>query len=138
MNIGIKVSLSQGYNWIINMDHDDYFSKNHLNEIVDIIRYEDPVFVCSKSTFEKSVLPKEDSRKFIPRSKGLIKSSACVDFSVVNLLFRDVYEEEGRDYPSDADFWNRLEVVIKDNKYQSFCTGKLTCFHDEEGYAIKN
>jgi GT2 family glycosyltransferase len=140
MNHGINLAIKDGYNYIINLDHDDYFLPEHISDITKIIIEESPIFVCSKSTHFNSVLPNisDESRKvnFIPKSSGLIKSSACIDFSRIDLRFRDVFEETGNVYPSDADFWNRLGKFISDNSFKSFCMNNLTCIHDTEGYSL--
>jgi hypothetical protein len=137
-NYGIKKALSDGYDWVINMDHDDYFLPTHIQDIKNKIT-DNSVFVCSKSNFKNiSTLPNIDSQYYVPRACNLVKSSACVNFSKVNIFFRDVYEEEGRECPSDADFWDRLNYKIIENRYESFCTNKITCIHDEEGYSKSN
>jgi hypothetical protein len=134
VNIGIKKALSEGYNWIINMDHDDYFIETHIEDINSLIN-EECVFICSNSNYKNStILPNVSLGNFIPVGGRLIKSSACVNFSKIDITFRDVYEDEGRIDASDSDFWNRLNKIIKNNNYESLCTGKLTCIHDEEGY----
>lgn len=132
-NVGIKKALLDGYDWIINMDHDDYFLPTHIEDITKLIT-KNSVFVCSNSNYKNlSILP-NISGKYIPVGGNLVKSSACVNFSKINITFRDVYEEEGRIDASDSDFWNRLNRIIIDNNYESFCTGNTTCIHDEEGY----
>lgn len=134
INIGINKAKSEGYEWIINMDHDDYFLPSHIQDIQDRIT-DNCIFVCSKSNYKNiKVLPNIDELKYIPIGENLIKSSACVKFSKINITFRDVFEEEGRVYPSDADFWNRLGKIIINNNYESYCTNNITCVHDEEGY----
>jgi hypothetical protein len=135
INTGINKAISEGYSWIINMDHDDYFLPTHIEDIKNMIT-NNCVFICSNSNYmSKMILPNSPNGKFIPIGEKLIKSSACVNFSKINITFRDVYEETGSIYPSDADFWNRLNFIIKSNLYESFCTGKTTCVHDEEGYS---
>jgi len=136
VNVGINKAISEGFNWIINMDHDDYFTSTHLQDMQDQIT-DNCIFVCSKSNYKnEKVLPNIDSNNYVPIGENLIKSSACVDFSKIDITFRDVFEEEGKVYPSDADFWNRLNKIIINNKYESYCTNKITCIHDEEGYTL--
>jgi hypothetical protein len=135
VNIGIKKAIEEGYKWIINMDHDDYFLTTHIEDINKFIS-DDVAFICSKSNFNGRILPNIDSNIFIPVNSKLIKSSACLNSELIKIKFRDVYEEEGRIYPSDADFWDRLHNIIKENNWKSYCTNKITCIHDEEGYTI--
>lgn len=137
INTGIELALSKGFNWIINLDHDDYFAESHINDIIKVIENENPVFVCSKSTYINHILPNTNNSNFIPSGSKLIKSSACLDFSKINLRFLDLYDEKKIIYPSDADFWNRVGKIIIENKYKSICTLNITCFHDEEGYSRK-
>lgn len=138
MNVGIELALSKGFNWIINLDHDDYFGESHINDIIQVIEKENPVFVCSKSTHIsfKYNLPNTDDCNFIPASSRLVKSSACLDFSKINLRFLDLYQEKEIAYPSDADFWSRAGKIIRKHGYKSICTLNLTCFHDSEKFSI--
>lgn len=136
MNVGIDKALSDGYNWIITMDHDDYFEPNHIEEIRKFINYDNSVFVCSKARIQNDkILPIIDSILFKPYPESQIKSSACVNYSVINLRYRDVLEDSGVAYPADADLFDRLNKLISKNKYNSYCTNKVTCVHDQEGYS---
>jgi hypothetical protein len=138
VNIGIKKAIEEGYKWIINMDHDDYFLTTHIEDIYGLIN-ENCVFVCSNSNYKKyCILPNAKTGSYIPMGERLVKSSACVNFSKIDIKFRDVFEEEGLIFPSDADFWNRLNKIITELRYESYCTGNITCIHDEEGYTYNN
>lgn len=137
VNYGIDKALSEGYEWIISMDHDDYFTESHIDDIYSFIT-EDCIFICSKSTYiNLGTLPRTDNINYIPSGESLIKSSACVNFKKIPIRFRDVYAETNTEYPSDADFWNRLKIIIVNNNYKSFCTNNITCIHDTEGYSKK-
>jgi len=118
-----------GKNGILNIPK---LEKYVIDNMQTFIKY------CYDSTIihDEKVLPNIDSNNYVPIGENLIKSSACVDFSKIDITFRDVFEEEGKVYPSDADFWNRLNKIIINNKYESYCTNKITCIHDEEGYTL--
>lgn len=137
-NVGIEKSLSEDFKWVICMDHDDYFLPTHIEDINNMINLdESSVFVCSKSKHNnQQIIPNCNSKYYTPKGGDLIKSSACVNFSKINIRFRDVYLETNKPYPSDADFWDRLSSVINHNNYVSFCTNNVTCIHDEEGYTM--
>jgi hypothetical protein len=137
VNTGIKKALADGYEWIIILDHDDYLKSNHILDIFNEITL-NSVFVCSLSNVNSLILPTTKDKNFIPRGGELIKSSACVKFSKINMLFKNTINENGTVYPSDADFWDRLGKLIDEKKYDSFCTLKNTCIHEDEGYTITN
>lgn len=136
VNYGIDKALSEGYEWIISMDHDDYFTESHLSDISQFITEENCVFVCSKAIHKNFItLPRVNSINYIPIGEQFVKSSACTNFKKISIRFRDVYAETGIAYASDADLWNRLNKTIIQNNYKSFCTNNITCHHDSEGYS---
>ena len=90
VNIGIERAKKEGYNWIINMDHDDYFLPTHIEDIKKLMT-ENCVFVCSKSNYKNTtVIPNINKIEYLPIGGKLIKSSACTDFSKIDITFRAV------------------------------------------------
>ena len=47
--------------------------------------------------------------------------------------YRDVWDEDGKMVPTDADFWDRLGSFIPQNGYTGTYINALTCRHDSEG-----
>ena len=141
INHGINLALSEGIEFICHLDHDDWWLKNHLEEVYNCIIKNNAHWVCTKSTYGNSnkFLPKVDIDEkyipFLPKSSRLIHSSVCINFKKIPLFYRDVFEETGKiGLPADADLWERSRVFIEENKLNSVFVNVLTCRHDEEVY----
>jgi glycosyltransferase involved in cell wall biosynthesis len=138
-NYGIDLALNEGFEYIIKLDHDDWFEPTHLENFKDCIQETNADFMCSKSTHIKGVLPTLNSDKtyvdFLPASSGLCKSSHCMNYTTIPLRSRNLFDETGEaSLPADADLWNRVRTHIKENNLKSVMINKVTCHHDEEGY----
>lgn len=139
-NIGIEKALSEGYEYICHLDHDDMWSKDHLLEISKCIENTKADWICTKSTYLTSrTLPDyfcpEFYTEFLPKGKTLIHSSVCMNFKTINLRYRDILGETGLiGEPSDADLWDRCRDIIYKNNLKSYIINKVTCYHEEEGY----
>jgi len=145
MNYGIKKSLNEGNEYICHLDHDDWWMPNHLEEIKNCIMSTDASWVCTKSSyysednFLPAINPQETYSKFLPKHRTLIHSSVCMNFKRIPLLYRDLFALTGKcDPPGDGDLWERSRTYIEDNKLKSYYINKLTCRHDEEGYALRS
>jgi len=145
LNIGIDLALEDGYRYICHLDHDDWWSENHLQEIIECINKFKTNFICTKSTYmnETNFLPMIETNKkyeeFQPKSSGLIHSSTCINFKEIPLRYRDIYAETGEiGLPADADLWERIRVYLTTKNEKSIYINELTCFHEEEGFSKKN
>ena len=141
INHGIKIALSEGFDYMCHLDHDDWWYENHLELINKCISETGSDWVCTKSTYRNpfTFLPpintNDEYVDFHPRSSILIHSSVCMNFKKIPLLYRDIYEETGVvGLPTDADLWERCRQYIISNKLKSTLINKITCRHDEEGY----
>lgn len=140
-NHGFKIAESQGFKYLCPLDHDDWLEPTHLENFNKVIDETNPHFLCSMSNhINGKVLPYVTEKnlneyfEFLPGAGGLIKSSVCYDIKRIPLRMRNVYEETGKAYPSDADLWNRMSELIKGDNLKSLCVNKITCNHLEEGY----
>lgn len=139
-NVGIEISLSEGYEYICHLDHDDYWDKTHLELINKCINDTKSDWICTKSYYvNNSVLPTINSDslyvEFLPKSRELIHSSVCMNFKNIPLKYRDIFDETGEvGLPADADLWERCRDFILRNNLKSTHINKITCNHIEEGY----
>ena len=141
MNIGIELALHNGYDWVAHLDHDDFWESNHLELINNVVEQygHECIWITTKSTWGPDrVLPEVETNGwdviyYLPRAYNVIHSAVAMSMKRIPLRYRDVWEEEGRDVPSDADFWNRLETFIVANGYTGTYINALTCRHDSEG-----
>jgi len=140
VNIGINKALSEGFEYVCHLDHDDRWSEDHLMEISNCIKSTSADWVCTKSKYMSNmVLPTIKSTdyytKFLPKGKTLIHSSVCMNFKTIPLRYRDILAETGKiGEPSDADLWDRCGEYISTYNLKSYVIDKLTCYHEEEGY----
>jgi len=141
-NFGADLALSEGFQYINHIDHDDYLAPDHLywvNKGIEEIKVD---WICSKAEYgQDRVLPEVDKSNweflpFEPISGGVINSSVCYNYVKIPLRYRNMYEETGMDIPSDADLWDRTNKFIKENKLLSCLINKVTCYHKEEGFLL--
>ena len=139
-NIGVDKSLSEGFDYVCHLDHDDRWSEDHLMEISKCIESTNADWVCTKSRYlSDRELPvfvySGHHTEFLPRGRSLIHSSVCVNFKTIPLKYRDILGETGQvGEPADADLWDRCREYILKHNLKSYVINKLTCYHEEEGY----
>jgi len=144
-NFGIKKALFENFQYICHLDHDDWWSKDHLNCFNECITYCKPSWMCTKSThlYPKNYLPRISrtlsSRvqyvKYPPTGGDVIRSSVCMNFNQIPLLYRDVFEDTGKftQLAADEDLWGRSRIYIETHKLSSIFINSLTCYHEQEG-----
>jgi len=139
INYAIDKCLENGFEYVCHLDHDDYWTPEHLESIHNVINKTNGDWFCTRSLHINGNLPRvitdQEYVEFLPEACGLINSSTCINFKKIPLRFRDVLEEDGKAYPADADLWKRCATYIKDNNLKSYFINKLTCVHDLEGYS---
>lgn len=141
-NYAIDCALTQGYDYVCHLDHDDYWDIHHLEFINQVIEH-DPnsglVFSCAKH-FNGMILPRgvpSDSivyqRRPIPADT--VHSSVCVNHRLIPLKYRDVFAAEGRVLEADMDMWSRVWEYLNENPgIASYLINAVTCFHDIESH----
>ena len=139
-NYGINKSISDGYEYVCHLDHDDEWYPNHLSSLNDAIIKTNSLWLCTKSEYGHfMVYPMVNSDlelvEFNPKPEGLIHSSTCINFKKIPLRHRNVFEETGfSGLPGDADLWNRIREYFNSNNLKGVLVNKITCKHIEEGY----
>jgi hypothetical protein len=139
-NYGINKSISDGYEYVCHLDHDDEWYPNHLSSLNDAIIKTNSLWLCTKSEYGHfMVYPMVNSDlelvEFNPTPEGLIHSSTCINFKKIPLRHRNVFEETGLSgLPGDADLWYRIREYFNGNNLKGVLVNKITCKHIEEGY----
>lgn len=139
-NYGINKAVSEGYEYVCHLDHDDEWLPDHLQSIKNCIDITGADWICTKSNhINNSVLPNINSNdqiiKFMPAGGKLIHSSVCMNFNKIPLRHRNIYEETGKiGFPGDYDLWERTREYLEFHKLTSCLVNKITCNHLEEGY----
>lgn len=127
MNIGIKKALDEGYNYICNLDHDDYYFENHLELISECIEKTGVNFVTTKCGSYPDVKVENYYTNYRPIASHLFKVSTCFNLKYFNMLFRNLKEETGKSYAADADLWNRINKFLSDKDEYGIFINELTC-----------
>lgn len=138
-NVAIDESLSQGYSFICHLDHDDYWSEDHLfliNNVIESKQNVGCVYTCSSYKLVPHIPKVENLDESIidsyPQPTRVVHSSTCINFKLINLRYRDVFAETGKVLQADIDLWIRLKQQLELNKLNSYLVKKITCFHPEE------
>lgn len=137
MNRAIEVGLKMGITHFCHLDHDDFWSPDHLLNFEKRLKISHSRFLVSYSTSPvfHSMLPLHDGDEIMPTPRGMIHSATCVDFSFFEERYRDVYQETGEIVPADADMWYRLNEKMQQLNITGQLIKKITCFHEYEGYS---
>jgi glycosyltransferase involved in cell wall biosynthesis len=139
-NYGINKSVSDGFEYVCHLDHDDEWYPDHLSSLNNAITHTGALWLCTKSEYvNNSILPSINDGNmhipFLPEPERLIHSSTCINFKKIPLRHRNVYEETGkRGLPGDADLWYRMKEYLTQINQTGCLVNKITCKHIEEGY----
>jgi len=128
MNIGIKVALKNGYDYICHLDHDDMFLEDHLQIISECIEKTGTNFITTKCGIYPDIETYQLYNNYRPIASRLYKVSTCVNHKYFgNILFRNMIEERGISYAADADLWNRINKLLTDKNEYGIFINKTTC-----------
>jgi glycosyltransferase involved in cell wall biosynthesis len=136
---GIEMAMTDDYEYVCHLDHDDWWEYNHLEYINEVIERHRPLFICTLSTYFGAILPSYEPSneviQYITYPGCCSLSASCIRYSETKTRFRDVFAETGKAYPADADFWTRIadEVKLKGG----YMITSVTCHHDQEAYSLK-
>lgn len=143
-NVGIKKALSEGYEYICLLNHDDVYFEDHLSLISECIEKTGIYFVTTRCSGDNNInyppttIDKFGYYNYIPQSSRLYLVSVCLNYKYYNILMRNMIEECGISYPSDADMWNRISEYMRDNNENGIFINKITCEHLNEYTTCKN
>lgn len=134
-NYGIEKCLSEGIEYVCNLDHDDVWNNEHLSSINQILEDNKKYnFLLSRCNYRYLYVVPVHSQpgEFYPQVGDVTHSASCVNFSKVPLRYRDVFAETGEVYPADADLWNRITNFLKLNGEFGFLIDKVTVLYDKK------
>lgn len=124
--------------YVCQLDHDDYYLPNHLMNIYNTINnHPNAAFIHTMANYiDTCVLPNINSDSLIierlPEPMGLVHSSVCINNKLIPLKYRDVFEEDGHIYPSDADMWRRISNLCVNCGLNSYLVCQVSCIHELE------
>ena len=135
INHGIDRAISEGYEYICHLDHDDYWMSNHLSEISKFIDQnpEEYVFLATYCNYLNLYRVPAHSYpgEYFPVEGDLTHSATCVNFSKIDIRYRDVNEETGNPFPADADLWIRLSEHMRSHNLKGFLLNFMTVVLDK-------
>ena len=141
---GIDLALSEGYEYVCYLDHDDYWHDAHLLHFNNALEeHPDLVILASRSLYlsEANVLPPPSDPGgygYIPIRERVIKSATCIKWTCTNIRARDVYKETGQVKPGDLDLWERFGEEMKEKNMKGFLVDYVTCSHLDERYTLRS
>jgi glycosyltransferase involved in cell wall biosynthesis len=122
-NIGIEMLLSQNVEYICSLDHDDWYFDDHLELLNETIQKKSPNFITTKcgkwpsiNGIDNQIIQSTEFLiDFVPLPSKIFKVSTCINFGYYNFRFRNMVEEFGKVYASDADMWYRIsqDMMVK-------------------------
>lgn len=143
MNHGIQKCLNEDISYVCHLDHDDYWTNEHLELINQCIDITMASVIYTKSYYMNgTIIPNVNSDELflpsIPVPTQYIHSSLCVDFKRIPIFYRNAYEEIGIvNCTGDGDLMGRITSFIHEKNLVSYFVNKLTCYHDTEGYSLQ-
>jgi glycosyltransferase involved in cell wall biosynthesis len=139
-NYGIEIVKILGIEYYCNLDHDDYWAADHLENIINVIKANNkPAFIHTLSTYKQidyfptTYLPDGNVIEKLPVPAGLIHSSTCININQLPFRYIDCFDKFNKIYPSDAYMWEVMSKEITDKNLKSLLIKKVTCFHETEG-----
>ncbi len=132
-NVGIRVALKEGYNYICHLDHDDAYLKNHLSLISECIDKTKTNFITTKCGKFPPIISEDFYVKYRPINSKLYKVSTCVNYAYFNFEFRDMIAECNKSYPADADMWDRINKTLTDKNEFGYFINIETCIKTPDG-----
>ena len=139
-NHGITKCFNDGINYICTLDHDDYWSNEHLSSINEVIEQTNSeaavIYTCG--TYFQNHLPFVQLNNQviydIPKPGRALHSTLCIDHSKIYLKYRDTAHEINRPDAGDADLLQRLGEEVEHRNFKSYLVQRLTCFHPKENH----
>jgi hypothetical protein len=138
MNRAVEVGLGMGISHFCHLDHDDFWSPDHLLNFqrkLDLAKFHFLVSYSTSPVFHSMLPTVQWEDEILPVPRGMIHSATCVDFSFFSERYRDVFQETGEIVPADADMWHRLREKMLQLNITGSLIKKITCFHEYEGYS---
>lgn len=133
-NVGINRALSQGYEWICHLDHDDWWDNDHLlaiNSVIEQISDLGFVYTCSEhiNRYLPFVPLNESLVHSYPTPCNIVHSSVCINHLRIPFYYRDVFAETGIVLEADIDMWIRITDFMMNNSIKSMLYQKITTHH---------
>lgn len=134
---GINKALEEGYEYFCLLNHDDFFLPNHLALLSECIERAKINFVTTKCGKFPDIVPTGYYTNYRPQAEHLFLVTACMNLKHFNILPRNVLEETGKAYPTDADLWIRIRKFMEERNEYGIFINEETCERTPEGVTVK-
>jgi hypothetical protein len=142
-NFGVQMALADNLNYVCHLDHDDIWLPNHLEEINKVLESVNTNFICTRANYATynviipPVMTNDYYIKYLPEANQIIHSSTCINFKYFNFKYRNMIEECNKNYPGDADMWNRISEFYKKNNEFGILINQCTVLQEQERSCMK-
>lgn len=152
-NFGNFIAQTDGFEWMAQLDHDDFWHEDHLEKINQVIEDKelDASFVMTVSKYlnNNNFIPVAVTFKevipFNPIPEGIVHSSVCYNQKRIPLFYKDRYamlkdenslEKLKQERPADAYRWMETCDYMQEHNLKSYLVNSVTISHLEEGYEL--
>ena len=129
-NVGERLAVKEGYNYICQLNHDDLFYPDHLETLSCGIKETGKHFLTTKCGLLPSIKPEGLYTSYRPIGNGLFVVSACYDIYHYPVSRRSIKERikiYNHIYAGDADVWNQINDIMKGRDEWGVFINKTTC-----------
>lgn len=142
VNHAINISHDEGFNYIVRIDHDDFWESSHLKLINDCIELTNSAFVCTKSKYGEQVLPNISSDEkyinFTPYPDNLVHSSICFDLNQLPIRYRTLGDVKCDNNSADGCLYFEITELVEKNNLKSTLINEITCIVESDGFFLRN
>ena len=142
VNYGIDLATKYGYKYIARLDHDDLWLENHLELLNECLEITNCAFVCTKSNYGDTFLPKIKSEEkfidYIPQPENVVHSSICWDATKIPVRYRTLGDSLCQNYAGDGCLYLDIRNHIQEKQLKSILINEVTCSKDSDGYFKNN
>lgn len=141
-NFGIDMAINDGGIIRCHMDDDDLWSLNHLETLANAYKeFPEAVFVYTRSRYLNTFLPLNEQIDIFydnlpPSPTRLVHSSVSWRLDKITFKYRNIIEQ-GRDYPGDADMWERINLHCRENNLKTLYIPVTTVIKFDEATILK-
>lgn len=147
-NVGIEQTIKEQILFHCHMDDDDEWLPFHLETLnMGYSSYVESVFIYTNSLYTDRnritrTFPPEQVSTFLqynnlpPRPERLIHSTASWRLDKIPFRHRNTFEQ-GRNFPGDADMWERINKLCIDKNYKTLYIPITTVIKYDEAEMLK-
>jgi glycosyltransferase involved in cell wall biosynthesis len=129
-NVGVGRAVSEGYNYICQVDHDDVIFSDHLETIAKCIHETGANFVTTKCGSYPPIEGNVLYTSYRPQAGKLFQVSTCYNQLHYNVKRRSPEERKriyGSIYAGDADLWQQIHGIMEDSGEWGVFINQRTC-----------